>query len=120
MTEIEKKYLDQLRLAGFFVTDSYPAGHSCEYGVWVAKPSATTGNSLPGFESMFGDVPIDAPPVMLYPEGGMWVVLAQECAPDLGPGDFKNKWATLQEAVDDIVDLYIGNPERMHRKAVHF
>ena len=32
-------------------------------------------------------------------------------------GDFLNTWDTPEEAVQDILDYYLGNPERMQVKA---
>jgi hypothetical protein len=113
MPEIEEKYLQNLRDKNLFVSKSYPAGHVYENGIWIAKPTAIPGNSIPGYDGVCGKIPIDAPAVMLYPTKEGWVVLNQEHVPVLGPGDFKNVWQTVQEAVDDIVDFYFGNPERM-------
>ncbi len=96
-----------------FVSKSYPAGHITENGIWIAKPSEIPGNSIPDYNGTYGDIPIDAPAIMLYPTAEGWVVLNQAHVPTLGPGDFENIWQTLQEAVDDVIDFYFGNPERM-------
>lgn len=34
-----------------------------------------------------------------------------------GPGDFLNEWNSPEEAVQDILDFYFGNPDRMEMKA---
>lgn len=117
LRKIEEEYLQQLRAAGLFVSAPYPEGHSWEFGVRVAKPVDTAGNSVAGFNSFCNEVKIDAPPVVLYstPEGCF--VHSQEHIPKAGPGDFTNVWPTAQEAVNDILDFYLGNPERMAKKA---
>lgn len=113
MPESKEKYLQELRDRSLFVSKSYPAGHVLENGMWIAKPSEIPGNSIPEYNGTYGKIAINAPAIMLYPTSEGWVVLHQAHVPELGPGDFKNVWQTLQEAVDDVIDFYFGNPERM-------
>ena len=115
MSMIEENYLQQLRSANLYVSAPYPPGHVLEYGIRIAKPKSTPGNSVQHFDSLCAGIQTDAPAVLLYPDGEGWIVLNQEHVPVLGPGDFENKWATLQEAVDDILAFYFGDPERMER-----
>ena len=117
MTAIDEKYLHQLEKAGLYVSSAFPRGHMWEYGVRVAKPTSTPGNSIPDYHFKCGDVPIDAPALVLYPIHGEWAVLAQESVPAPGPGDFEHKWSNLEEAVNDILDFYLGDPKRMSNLA---
>lgn len=117
MSTIDEKNLLQLKNAGLYVSSAFPEGHLWECGVRVAKPTSTPGNSIPGYQFTRGSVPIDAPALVLYPSNGKWVVLAQESVPSPGPGDFENKWSNHQEAIDDILDFYLGDPQRMSNLA---
>lgn len=56
---------------------------------------------------------MDAPTVVLYSTGDTWVVLLHEHVPIMGVGDFENEWESPQQAVDDILDFYFGDPARM-------
>lgn len=113
MAEIEEKYLKQLRDHELYVSRPFAKGRVLEDAVWVAKPTSIRGNCVPDYDSACGGVPIDAPALLFRPTPEGWIVLNQEHIPELGPGDFKNVWRTPQEAVDDIIDFYFGNPERM-------
>ncbi len=113
MLEIEEKYLQQLRDRNLYVSMPFSKGRTLEGSVWVAKPTSIQGNCISGYSSTVGEIPIDAPAVLLRPTSDGWTVLNQDHIPELGPGDFKNVWQTQQEAVDDILDFYFGSPERM-------
>lgn len=113
MPKIEEKYLQQLRDRELYVSDPFSAGHNMANGVWISKPTAVQGNCVNGYDTFCAGIPIDAPPVLLLPTEQGWIVWNQEHIPTSGPGDFKNVWQTQQEAVDDILDFYFGNPERM-------
>ncbi len=113
MLTIEEKYLQQLRDRNLFVSLPFAKGRTLEGSVWIAKPTSIQGNCVSGYTSAVGEVQIDAPAVLLRPTIEGWIVQNQEHIPELGPGDFKNVWQTQQEAVDDILDFYFGNPERM-------
>ncbi len=117
MKAIEERYLQRLKTAGLFICPPFPDEHPWEHGVRVGKPTTTAGNSIPNYETAFEGVDIDAPSVVLYSDGQYWHVYAQDHTPTPGPGDFKNQWSTPDEAVDDILDLFLGDPERMSRKA---
>lgn len=121
---IDQQYLQRLREAGLFISEPYPDGHGWGHGVRIGKPSTKPGNSIPGYDAAYitiGDAPeppeMDAPMVVLYSTGVAWIVHSQECAPKLGPGDFQNVWPSPDEAVNDILDFYFGDPQRMQAKA---
>jgi hypothetical protein len=40
-------------------------------------------------------------------------VTVEESIPSPGPGDFLNRWPTAEEAIDDVLDYYFGDPSRM-------
>ncbi len=113
---IEEKFLLHLKNAGLHVSKPYKEGHSLENGVLVGKPISTKGNSLPDFEIEFHGELIDAPPLYFYSTGHEWIVCMQEGIPDFAPGDFLNTWKKPEEAVEDILDFYLGNSERMKVK----
>ncbi len=117
MGPIGEKYLEQLRERGLLTSGPFSPRHSLAHAFWIHKPAATKGNSVPDYRMGFvtGDetIPCDAPSILLRPEDGKWAVWMQEGIPGMRPGDFKNHWDTEQEAIDDILDFYFGNPERM-------
>ncbi len=113
MPNIDETYLQQLRDMKLYVSKPFAPGRAFEYSVWIAKPTSVSGNRIDGYDSLCASIPIDAPAVMLQPTDEGWVVLNQEHSIQ-GPGDFRNIWKTQQEAVEDILDFYFGNPERMN------
>jgi hypothetical protein len=113
---IEEKYLERLRAAGLFVSPPNPPDHALPDAVRVGKPTSTKGNTIKEYETGYEDVDMDAPMLWFFFTGEVWGVWSQECAPKMGPGDFENLWKTPEEAVDDILDLYLGNPARMAAK----
>ncbi len=113
MLEIEEKYLQQLRDRNLYVSMPFSKGRTLEGSVWVAKPASIQGNCISGYSSSIGEIPIDAPAILLRPTSEGWIVLNQDHIPELGPGDFKNVWQTQQEAVDDIIEFYFGSSKRM-------
>ncbi len=124
MSKIDEKYLKRLRDASLFVSEPYSEGHGWEHGVRVGKPAQITGNSIPGYEGGYITIgeeiqppEMDAPFVVLLSRAEGWMVRAQECIPIPGMGDFVNVWKTADEAIQDILDFYFGNPERMNQKA---
>ncbi len=124
MAKIEDKYLDQLRGAGLFVSPPYSPTHGFPDGVRVGKPTSTRGNAIPGHQDgyiVIGDAPLppemDAPMVVLFSMNNKWIVFAVDCSGGMGLGDFQNEWTTPQEAIQDILDFYLGDPKRMNLKA---
>lgn len=113
MPKIDEKYLQLLRDKNLQVSPPFSDGHALAGSVWVAKPVEVRGNCIADFESDFSNFIIDAPAILFQPSSEGWIVLNQEHVPILGVGDFKNVWQTEQEAVDDILDFYFGNPQRM-------
>lgn len=55
----------------------------------------------------------DAPHGWLFPNFEKWVFGIMQYCPGPGPGDFWNEHQNLTNAVDDVLDYYFGNPERM-------
>jgi hypothetical protein len=121
MAQIDEKYLNQLRLAGLFV--SHPLG-AFMGGVWVVKPTTTPGNNIPGYSSGYislGDEPLcpdnDAPMLKFMHRDDIWIVDGILSCGGMGPADFIDTWKTPDEAVQDILDYYFGDPARMQKKA---
>lgn len=122
MSEIESKYLDRLRGAGLHVSRPVPAFRE---GVLIGKPESTSGHSIEGLKPSYIELEatslppaMDAPMLKFYVDvEGNWMVCGDDYAGKKGPGDFINIWKTADEAIDDILDFYFGNPERMKAKA---
>ncbi len=117
MPQVDKKYLQILRDAGLCVSKPFVENHSIPSGVKVSKPISTNGNSIPNFKFGFGGTEVDAPTLYFFIEQNKWIVYLQEGIPSMEDGDFLNTWDTPEEAVQDILDYYLGNPERMQVKA---
>ncbi len=107
---------NRLEKAGLFVSEPYPESHSLSLGVIVGKPISTLGNSIKNFRTAVDEVEMDAPDITLFFRDGKWIVMGQEGVPVPGPGDFTNYWLTAEEAVQDILDFYLGNSSRMQVK----
>jgi hypothetical protein len=119
---IADAYLNQLRKVGLHVSYPIPA---FAMGVWVCKPKAVQGHNIPGYKTGYvtidDDGPqcpdeIDAPMLKLMCLENIWRVDGQDCAGGMGPADFINEWSTPEEAINDILDFYFGDPTRMARK----
>ena len=125
MTKIDEVYLEKLRSAGLHSSPPVP---SFRDGVWVGKPTSTVGNHIPGYTdggyTIFGeDAPpdMDAPMLKFYIDSeNNWMVRGEDYAGAKGPGDFVHLWKTPEEALDDILDFYFGNPARMQEKSEGF
>lgn len=121
MAKIPKSSIQRLRSAGLFVSEPWPSSHVWPDNVLIGKPAAVPGNAIPayadGFRSNDVHVQFDAPSVRLWFDRGKWLVLAEEYVPGPGPGDFLDEWDTIDEAVDDILEFYFGDPGRMQAKA---
>lgn len=116
MKSLQKKSIEKLLKSGLFVSDPFPAGHYWEDGVIVGKPTATKGNFIPEFKFGYEEIDMDAPDVVLFSDGNIWYMVAQEGVPGSAEGDFTNKWASEDEAVEDILEYYFGSPARMKAK----
>ncbi len=117
MKPIEEKYFEYLRDAGLYVSKPFGEEHVLGYGVIVGKPNTTKGNCVPNYSTGCGDIEMDAPTLYFYHAGTEWIVHLQEGVPTFIPGDFLHSWNTPEEALDDIIDFYLGKPERMALKA---
>ncbi|MBP7860296.1 hypothetical protein KA183_01330 [bacterium] len=114
MKKIDEKSVQKLQNAGLFVAPPFPEGHVMEHGIDIGKPVETIGNRVEGFQTGYDDIKMDAPIMTFFSTGEKWVVFVQESIPGPGPGDFLNTWDTQDEAVADILDFFLGNPERMN------
>jgi len=124
MSKIPEPCIEKLRSSGLFVSDPWPPSHVWPDNLLVGKPIGIAGNSIPGYTTVFGlsddQIDFDAPTVRLFCEQGTWFVLAEDYCPAPGPGDFVDEWTTPDEAVEDILNFYFGNPQRMQAKADAF
>lgn len=117
MPLIDQKYLQILRDAGLCISKPFGESHSLPSAVKVGKPISTVGNCIPNFELGFADTVVDAPLLYLFIEDDKWMVYLHDGVPTMVKGDFMNAWNSPEEAVQDILDYYFGNPERMKMKA---
>lgn len=114
MTQIPDANLIKLREAGLYVSKIFPNGHRWQGGVRVAKPKGVGGNVVPDYALVCDNLELNAPSIMLVPNGDKWDVFTQECVPQ-GPNDLNNLWSSPEEAVEDILEFYFGDPERMRK-----
>lgn len=116
---IPERCLARLRASGLDVSDPYSSNHLVyPDGVAIFKPATTIGNAIPGFESydaVTGQL-FDAPSLALHAENGRWIVTSHDIIPGPGPGDFVDVWDTPEQAVDDILAFFLGDPRRMEVK----
>lgn len=129
--QIPTEYIRKLESHGLFVSEAGEADSAFPGGVLVGKPESVKGNCIPRFVRSYApdlkliddqiqicdEVRCDAPLVRLFGTGDSWFVLSQDYSPVFGPGDFKDEWATIDEAVGDILDFFFGSPLRMKLKA---
>lgn len=117
--KVPERCLDRLRAVGLLVSEPYVPNHiAFPDGVIIGKPNSVVGNCIAGMETHFGidETIVDAPCPRLHYSEGRWVVTVHEYVPGPGPGDFVNSWPTADEAVVDIIEYLLGNPERMRVK----
>lgn len=120
--KIADEHIEKLRSHGLFVAKPRSSDSCYPDGVLVGKPLELPGNHIPHFSTSYADfatneeIRFDAPPVWLFGHDCVWIVLAQEHSPILGPGDFVDEWKTPEEATKDILEFYFGDPKRMQAK----
>lgn len=121
--KIADEQIEKLRAHGLFVAKPRSSDSCYPDGVLVGKPANLAGNCIPDFSTTYANLAtnevceFDATPVWFFGHDGVWIVLAQEHSPVLGPGDFVDEWKTPEEATTDILDFYFGDPKRMQAKA---
>ena len=120
---IPNEALARLTDAGLLVSDPFVETHAgYPGGVTVAKPASVPGNGIPGYDAGWGTgwgmtaIHLDAPALQLHGERGCWVVTSHDYVPGPGPGDFVNEHRLINDALDDILDFFLGNPDRMQTK----
>jgi len=115
------KIIDILLARGLLVGDPFSEGHvAWPLGRSIGKPISAGGYSLPEYECHWSngegeDVVVDAPVLQLHFSEGRWHVTVHEYEPGPGPGDFVHGYSTIDQAVEDIIDYYFGDPARMCR-----
>lgn len=123
--KIPEEHLQKLRSHGLFVSEPRASDSCYPDGVLVGKPLTTAGNCIPGYSTAYvislednEEISFNAPRLWLYGHCGVWVVLGQDYSPVPGPGDFLDEWSSPEEAVEDILAFYFGDPKRMQAKAM--
>lgn len=120
MAIIPEDQLKRLQDAGLFVSKPARSTHVMPDFVFINKPISVSGNSIPDFETQYGldqALKFDTPFLRLYFDNQKWIVLGVDHTPAPGPGDFTSEWETVGEALDDIIDFYFGEAQRMNEKA---
>lgn len=117
MKTLEEKLLDKLSDSGLFVSQPMSALGG---GMWVLMPSTKKGHYIPDFESSFialegePEPPeSNAPMIGSYSRDSAWVVDINGLGKSSESTEFYNEWATPEEAIEDILDFYLGDSSRM-------
>lgn len=118
MELIDQKHLDRLQDSGLFVSHPLAAFGG---GVWVVKPTTTKGHYIPEYSAGYiaiGDEPVppdtNAPMTAFYRQNSAWVVnIKPTTGRKMEPDEFFHEWESPEEAIEDILDFYFGNPSRM-------
>lgn len=95
----------------------YSERHSIKNGMMIIKPVGVKGNCIEGSDCGFDT---DAPTLYLQFNGtaSQWNVFCVELSyGGRGPGHFDHLWATEAEAVDDVLDYFFGESDRMREIA---
>jgi hypothetical protein len=124
MAKLSEPCVQKLKNAGLFLSRPAPSSHVWPEFILVGKPVDVPGNHIPGYSTAYvldfdqrTEISFDAPPVRVWFDGEFWFVLAEDYCPGPGPGDFLDEWSTQEQAVEDILDFYFGDPARMQAKA---
>lgn len=109
LSAIERKCIERLRATG--LTVSRRGNGVYGHGFQIIKNSEVEGcNKRAGYDGLD-----DAPGSWIYPDADRnWYFEVRVFCPLPGPGDFCNEHGTLAAAVDDALDYYFGDPERMN------
>lgn len=94
----------------------YSPKHSMFNWIMVLKPVGLPGNYDPSeYRMNFGDYEIEAPEAYIYfePAIGKWISRMMHYGGGSGCRDFEYAWRTDREAIDDVLDYFFGDPERM-------
>lgn len=110
----------------------YSETHVIANGMMIIKPGGIAGNYITDFEGStlvsYTDggrsesAPTDAPNLYLLfsaPESRWLVMCAELSYGGRGPGHFEHLWETESEAVDDVLDYFFGESDRMREIAEH-
>jgi hypothetical protein len=107
----------KLRERGLFVSPPFRSDHyGYPDGVVVGKPRGVGSNCVAGYRFCWGleGTTLDAPTAYLHGDGIAWFVTVRIWIGGPGPGDFVRQFARPEEAADDIIDFYFGDPSRMN------
>ncbi|NEO84256.1 MAG: hypothetical protein F6J87_08385 [Spirulina sp. SIO3F2] len=84
----------------------------------IFKPASIPGNSRQerGFPISYESQRIlcSAPKSMIFQQGDSWFFTVWLWAPGPGPGDFNDKYSSVSEVVDAVLDYYFGDPSKMN------
>jgi hypothetical protein len=118
--KIANEHIEKLRSHGLFVSEPRISTAVFANGVRVGKPATVAGNHIPDYTTGYADlekgtkVEFDAPLLWMFGQGGTWIVTGEQQG---RPSDFQDQWNTQEEAVNDILDFFFGDPTRMQAKA---
>jgi hypothetical protein len=91
-------------------TGPYAGGYS------IGKPEMIPGNRREGCRVYFQSehTYCDTPILRLYPQQNMWIVQVNWLVPGPGPGDFKDRFTSLEDAANAVIDYFFGDPSKMN------
>ena len=107
---LSKQQIAHLKSYGLLV--SGPDESGCRYT--VGKPISVEGNvRVLSYAMWKDDTPLDGPFVDIIIEDDTIAVQVRLTVPGPGPGDFRNIYTEVDAAVDDVIDFFFGDPERI-------
>ena len=111
---IKTQAIKKLKEAGLLVKFNRVGPYSDGYT--ITKPATTLGNTRIDWEVYFGSEEIlcDAPTARLYPQNNQWIFQVWQSVPGPGPGDFRETFSSITDAVNVILNYYFGDPSKMN------
>lgn len=116
---LDSQYVEMLVVSGLEIVDQVVSAYGEKY--WICKPSTTSGNHIRGYKISWvtSDRRVhctDAPILQLVLKNNRWQVHAVDAVGDMAPADFVNDFDNPSDAVNDIIQFFLGEPSRMAQK----
>ena len=113
--DIPQEQLDRLTSRGLLIGGPFVPDHvAYPNGLMIGKPKSVGGNHT-GHKAYFGpdEITTDAPCPIVFWNEDSWIVTVSDYAPGPGPGDFVHHHATVEYAIEEILEYFFGNHDEM-------